>query len=656
MKTIVLIISFLFSLSGFSQKIILNKADQDYEVFAYVDAVEIYEKVLDKGYRNAEILKKTANSHYFKADYRKAFPYYRRLFRYANDLAPEYYYRYAQTLKSVSRYSEADEILEEFYQMNQSDSRARLAKLQPDYRDNIRANSGLFDIGITTINSQESDYGASYYKDQLVFTSARDTGGIKKRVHRWTNSAFTKLYVADLNPRNKELTNVRAFSESLTTKYHESTPAFTKNGETVYFTRNNYVPDKAKRNQEGTILLKIYRAKFDGNDWHQIEELPFNSDEFNTAHPALSPDENYLYFASDRPETNGKSDLFKVEILEDGSFGEPENLGAKINTSGRESFPFVAHDGKLFFSSDGHPGLGGFDVYVTEFNEEKQTYETPQNLGEPINSKVDDFALVLTKDSTGFFTSKRKSGKFKNDNIYRIKQQRGIAFNCKRKMRPKIYDRDTEEPIQYARIRIYDENYNLLEDAKTDEYGEYVSKADQCGGKYYIRVDKKSYETEEVSIILPMEYGVETVRIPLNKRRKAIQKGKDLKEILHIKEIYFDLDKAKIRPDAEVELAKIVEIMKKYPEMKIEIGSHTDSRQTHEYNEDLSQRRADSTRSWIISQGVDAERIKAKGYGETQLVNECADGVPCSEEKHQENRRSEFIILELDELEENETD
>ena len=626
----------------------LQKAEENYETYAYVDASEIYEAVVNSGFYNEDILKKLGNSYYFRAEYRKAFPHYARLFRIAENLEPEYYVRYAHSLKSVKRYTEADAILQEFHDLVATDSRGKLAVEDPDYLGKSRPNSNKFQVGITAINSKSSDYGSSFYLNKVVFTSARDTGGLKNRVHKWTNTAFTKMYMADMHPRTKELSNVREFATELSTKYHESTPTFTPDGKRMFFTRNNFFNNEKKANNEGVTLVNIYEAVYRNGTWVELGVLPFCSNEYSTAHPTIDPSGKFMYFASDREGTLGKSDLYKVALLSDGNFGEPKHLGNLINTEGRESYPFMSPDGKLYFASDGHPGLGGLDIFVAIPNDEGNFVQV-LNLGEPINSNYDDFGILLEEDQTGFFTSNRSNGRYKNDNIYRIKKGWDIQYNCQRKLKILVEDRMTEKRLANANIKIYDQHMKLLEETQTNAKGEVYAKVVECGGKYYVRAGKSGYETKEQSIILQDSDGTDLILLALKERMKEIKKGTDLAKVLEIERIYFDLDKWNIRPDAEVELRKIVEIMKKYPEMKIEIGSHTDSRASFEYNETLSQNRASSTRSWIIAQGIEAHRITAKGYGESRLVNECADGVPCSEAKHQQNRRSEFIIIELEE-------
>lgn len=646
-KLLILLFFFGSSQISLAQNWYLDKANLDQENGAYVDALAIFEVVIRNGYANESILKKTANAYYFQAEYRKAYSKYRLLFRKYKNLEPAYYLRYMHSLKAVNRYDEAEELMQEFSEKYPKESRTELFNLSANYLQDIEAKKDDYEIGITSINSLESDFTPSYYKNQVVFTSARDTGNFVKHRHKWNESPFTKFYIAEMHPRTKELYNVQKFAEDLNTSdYHESSSAFTRDGKTIYFSRNNFIEKNKSTDKEGIQLLKIYRANYVEDEWQNLEELPFNDDEFNTAHPALSPDENFLYFVSDRPGGFGKSDLWKVEIFEDGSFSEPENLGSKINTTGRETFPFIAYNNLLYFTSNGHFGLGGLDLFVAKPDQERD-YTEVQNLGAAVNSNDDDFAMIIDSSNTGFFSTNRRVGRFKKDNIYRIKQRFEPDFDTDPKKKIEILDEETQEPLANIQVKILDEDYNLIDSLQTDEVGRLVLKNLNEINKVYLRFQKEDFEVKEVVLSLEEFSNLDILKVEMRKRLQEIKKGKDLARILQIDEIYFDLDKSNIREDAAVELAKVLATMKAYPDIFIEIGSHTDSRASSAYNNKLSQNRADATRNWLINEGISADRISAKGYGETQLVNRCKDGVDCTEEEHQQNRRSEFIIVEM---------
>lgn len=641
------------SLNGFlmnAQEVKINKADKNYDKFAYVDAIKTYEKVAEKGHKSVEVFQKLGNAYYFQSKLEDANKWYTELFAMNQEVEPEYYFRYAQTLKSVGDYKKADEMMDKFYQKDGSDNRAKIAKSQKDYLSEIKKNSGRYRIENAGINSEFSDYGTAFYKDELVFTSARDTGGISSRKHSWTNQSYTNLFGSKVTD-NGNFETPEKFSKSVSSKFHESTPAFTQDGNTMYFTRNNFNNGKKGSDQSETILLKLYKATKEGDKWANVTELPFNSNEYSVAHPALSPDEKTLYFASDMPGSMGSSDLYKVAINADGSYGTPVNLGNKINTEGRETFPFVSNNNELYFASDGHPGLGGLDVFVTKLSSDGNI-GTIKNVGEPVNSKMDDFAFIIdTKTKNGFVSSNRKEDNLGYDDIYKLTEIIPIPEDCKQFLTGVVVEEDTQKPIANAKVVLYDSKETKLKELTSDASGKYDFGLVDCDSKLRIRAEKTSYNTNEVSVTIPKESGNTNSKVSLELKEQALKPGDSVNNVLNIDIVYFDLDKSDIRPDAAVELAKVLEVMKQNPTMKIDVRSHTDCRHTAAYNLALSDRRAKSTIAWLIKNGIAADRLTGRGYGESQLVNKCSceptNESNCSEEEHQKNRRSIFVITSL---------
>ena len=647
MKLLNITLAFLCTTSLFAQhERELQKANDMYKNYAYVDAIKIYEKIAEKGYVNQEMLESLGNSYYYNAEYKNALRWYEQLFEEGKyDVKAEYYYRYAQALKSVGRYDESDKMMNKFAELTgNTDTRAVLFEENQDYQEVINSNSGRLELHPVSINTEFSEYGTALYGDKLVFTAANSGKTSKGGVSQWTGESYYDLYTADRD--QQALSNKKFFSTTINTPFNESTAVFTKDGNTMYFTRNNYVNRKIGTNVENTILLKILRATKDSNGhWGNVVEVPFNSDNYNVAHPALSPDEKYLYFASDMPGSFGNSDVFRVEILGDNQYGTPENLGNIINTAGRESFPYISKDNVLYYSSDGIPGLGGLDIFAVKFNADGSTSK-PVNIGMPGNSADDDFCFVFNSDSKiGFLTSNRPGGKGKDD-IYSFHEDKPLLFSCQKNIKGIVKDAKTKAIIANAKVILSDK---VMKEVSTDQSktdGTFTFEKVNCNDShYYLRGEKEKYETAEVNVTVGKDEVV--YEIFLNPREVAIKKGMDLAKVFEIKEIKFDYNKANIRPDAEVELTKIVEVMREYPKMKIDIRSHTDSRGADSYNLKLSDRRAKATLEWIVKQGIDRKRLKAKGYGETRLVNGCSNGVPCSEEEHQENRRSEFIVTAM---------
>ena len=641
---IILFITVLTAItSSYAQEGAIKKAEKQYDKFAYIDATKTYERIAEKGYKSADMFQKLGNAYYFNADLAKAAKWYGELFAMNTEVAPEYYYRYSQALKSIGEYQKADQMMATFNQKVTDDSRGKRFIEKKNYLEVIKANSGRYTIEDAGINSAFSDYGSSFSGTKLVFTSARDTGSFSQKKHKWTNQNFTNMYAAE-SGTDGALGTPDKFAKNVNSKFHEATPVFTKDGKTMYFTRNNFNKGKIGKDASKVTLLKLYKATLVENQWINATELPFNSDNYSTAHPVLSPDEKTLYFASDMTGTHGQSDLWKVKINDDGSFGTPENLGDTINTEGKETFPFVTDENELYYATDGQPGLGGLDIFMSRINAEG-TLTAPINIGEPANSPQDDFAyLIDTKTRKGFLSSNRDGGKGFDD-IYKFLETRKLIFE--QELSGLVTDSETGAPLANTKITVLDEKFNKIKEVVSDDKGFYDLGKLESGKTYYVRAEKEPYETKEQKVTLGFDKDKTDLPIQLEKIIKTVTVGDDLAKAFGIKIIYFDLDKWNIRPDAALELEKILDVMKQYPNMKIDVRSHTDSRQTHKYNEKLSDRRAKSTMAWLVKNGVDETRLTGKGYGETQLVNKCADNVQCTEEEHQANRRSEFIITAL---------
>ncbi|RZW46790.1 MAG: hypothetical protein EX263_09055, partial [Flavobacteriaceae bacterium] len=419
--------------------------------------------------------------------------------------------------------------------------------------------------------------------------------------------------------------------------FHESSVAITKDGTTMYFTRDNLrKSNRLDYDKEGTSHLKIYKALYNNGSWNAlVTELPFNDDHFSTGHPALSADEKQLYFVSDRPGGLGQTDLYVVDILENGQYSEPRNLGNKVNTEGREMFPFVSADNTLYFSSDGYLNLGLLDIFKSNvLNDENAE---PENMKAPFNSGFDDFGFYINPDNEkGYFTSNRPHENAKgNDDIYSF-----ASFQCKQMVKGVVRDTDTDTPLSEATVQLFDPSGKEIASATTNEQGEYAFEVD-CNKEYSIRGTKMDYKDDLKELTTTgenaKEHQVDLFLTPLILDNQIV-----------INPIFFDFDKWNIRTDAKYELENIVDVMRQHPSMVIKIESHTDSRGSDRYNMKLSDRRAKSTRNYIISRGIAKQRIEsALGFGETQLLNKCSNGVKCTEEEHQLNRRSYFYIVSV---------
>lgn len=625
---------------GHSQKSQVAAADKKFENNYYVDAIATYERIAEKGYKDEKMFLKLGNANYFNADLSKAERWYSELYKMNKEQEPEFFYRYSQSLKSVGNYDKANEMMELFNKKSENDNRAKLYVNHKNYLEEIKANSGKFTIEDAGINSANSDFGSALLGNKLIFASARPTQGGSKKVFSQTKEAFTDLYETEIGADGK-LSEPKPFGgKEINTPFHESSPVFSNDGKTVYFTRNNFIDGKKGKINKNTMVLKLYKATLDNGSWGNVTELSVNSNDYNVANPALSTDNKTLYFTSDMPGTLGQSDLFKAAINADGSLGSPVNLGNTINTEGRESFPFISFDNKLYFASDGRPGLGGYDIFISKM-EKDGSFKVVENIGAPVNSPQDDFSFTIQTNGKAFFTSNR-TGEKGSDDIYKATE-----IHCAQKTDGVITDSETNKVLPNVKVSLFNEKFELQKESKSDEKG-YYSFETECGKKYYVRAELAEYVTKESAVLIGKEKGTTSLPIALEKSGCKLVVGGDLAKCFGIKVIYFDLNKALITNEALFELEKILDVMKQNPKIKIDVRSHTDSRQTSEYNQILSDNRAKATINWLVKNGVDAGRLTGKGYGESQLVNSCSDGIQCTEEQHQANRRSEFIVVSIE--------
>ncbi len=634
MKKRIYILSLLSALvfnSSFAQKRKASGAIKKYENLSYVESRNQLLELANEEDASSEVIEKLANAFYFNNEMKEASVWYKKLMDLNHPVEPENLFRYAQSLRAQERYEESDKVLNTFSNINPEDSRVKRFLSNPNYVIAIEEMSKDFELLNLDINTVYSDFGTSTYKDHLIFASSRDED---EAIYKWNAQPFLDLF--ELN----EDGSVKEIIGDVNTKYHESSTSFTKDGKTVYFTRNNFFKGKFKKNSENIHGLKIYKATLVDSIWTNVESMPFNNDEYNVAHPALSNDEKKLYFASDMQGTKGASDIFVVDIYEDGTYGEPINLGPKVNTEGRENFPFVSDKGTLYFSSDGHVGLGGLDVFKVDLDKIKESTAMVHNVGKPINSPMDDFGYIINETTgKGYITSNREGGKG-DDDIYSF-----VVPACTKDISGTIINKRTQEILANADVFIYDSNRNLLQSLKSDNQGKFSFELGCKDRTYLIEAKKDKYKDDFTDFSIKADEEP-NLKLELKLEPEAAKIGTDLALLLNLNPIYFDYDKSFIRPDAEIELAKVINYMKEYPSVKIDVRSHTDSRGKDAYNWALSNRRNKSTRAYIIEKGGISEgRLTGQGYGETRLTNKCSNGIKCTKEEHQANRRSEFIVV-----------
>ncbi len=649
MKQVLLVVlSFIFTFSALAQKSKTRKADALFDRLSYLKAAELYEKEVESGNTEPRLLRRIGDAYYYNARMTEAVVWYKKLAdQQGENMDVQYMFRYAHALqgsqqplaaaKWMAKFSDAvenDEILKRNF------GGTTIAEVTQK-----KVNYELFNL---PINTEYSEFGSAIYADRLVFTSDRPKSKTDKELNPWTQTPYSNMWYGKIQENRKDVFDAKLFASRATTEVNESTPAFTKNLRTMYFTRNNFTFRK-KSDKEGTTRLKIYKGEAEVKNkeitWKSIKELPFNSNEYSVGHPALTRDETKLFFASDMPGTVGKSDLFYVDVNKDGTYSEPKNIGTKVNTEARETMP-VFHGDTLYFATDGRVGFGGLDIFYTVMKKDG-SFTTPENAGSPFNSNDDDFALVFGKDKkTGFLTSNREGGQGADD-VYSFAAIPPPP--CVQRIKGTVINKFNGQRIANAKLALRDSIGKVLKRIESNAKGEYdFAIKMHCSEKVRIDAVKEGYSSGKKYAITDDVTGETFVPIALEPNDAIIIRDKGVIK-LDLDIIYFDFDKDNIRPDAAQELDKIVRIMKKYPKMEINIESHTDSRAPYDYNIDLSDRRAKSTRRYILSNGIEDYRIRsAKGYGESRLVNECSDGVPCTEEAHQLNRRSEFIVLRIE--------
>ena len=618
-------------------------ADRDYNEYRYNRAQSAFLQLVrdDADFNDKKVIQSLADTYFFNSQYNQSYTWYRKLISlYPDDVQSIYYLRASISARSSENYSIADRYMQQYFVMEKGTVIEDLYIDDLNYLDSIADLRPKYIVETTKINTEQSDFSSAFFgPDKLVFSSTYQASG--QRDYEWTGEPFLDLYIADIGEEG-QLENTEQIEGDINTAFHESSAVFTKDLDRVYFTRNNYKNGKKRADRKNTVRLKLLTATVDDDgNWSDVEELPFNNDNYSVAHPALSLDGKKLYFASDMPGTTGESDLWYVDIYKDGSYGDPINLGQKVNTEGRESFPYIAEDGALYFTSDALVGFGGFDLFKAELTN-SGIARAPENMGLPINSAGDDFGFLLQTDTnTGYISSNRDGNRGSaSDQIYYFKPSK-----CVVEITGIVTDTKTGNLMPGATVKLLDMGMNVIAEQIVQQDARYsFPEQVECGQAYYLVTENGlAYSIAETTFVAPTTSQTVSVDMAIETFAQDCPPY-DLGCLLGLNPIYFDLNKYYIRPDAEIELTKVYNAMIRFPEMIIRIESHTDSRSPQSYNLRLSQNRATSTRNWLIQRGIAPSRLSAVGYGESQLINRCADGVPCSEAEHQLNRRSMFLI------------
>ena len=620
MKNLYIALSFVvISITVSAQNKNTKIADKLFARFEYVDAVKEYQKLIENGKADPYVYKQLADANYNMFNSAEAIKWYKKATETQQDA--ETYYRYAQMLKAEGKYDDANKQMKKFATAAPSDLRAKAFNENPNYIPSLLDKTKLFDVKSSEISSDKSDFGAVLYDNSLYFASARN--GARKN-YGWTDEPFLDIYKADYNT-DGTITNASPVTE-LNSKWHDGPITISADGKTAYFASESYKekqssPKDKKANAKYSQVY-LFSATKNGDSWGTPSSLPFNDKSFSNSNPSLSRDGKTLYFSSNRSGSVGGTDIWKVAVNADGTYGEPQNLGNKVNTEGNESFPFIADDNKtLYFASSGKQGFGGLDVYQIDLTNGEAT-----NLGKPVNTEKDDFAFTFNESKKIGFLSTNRSG---NDDIFIVNPI------CAVDVLIVVTNAKTGEILANASVSILDDKKNVIATQMSNAKGE-VSYKVECDRAYVVQASKDGFEGNT--------FAVTKSKGPKAKVDAALQPIDVIvteTEII-LKPIYFEYDKSNITQEGAFELDKLVQVMKNNDKMVILAKSHTDSRGSDKYNLTLSERRAKSTVQYIISKGIDASRISGKGMGELEPKEVCN---PCTEAQHALNRRSEFLIV-----------
>ena len=622
MKKLVSTFSLLLLLTtSLAQNKSTEKADKLFESYQYIGAIEAYSKLAEGKNADAYVYLQLANSYYNIFNNEEASKWYAKAVENKTKLDSENYYRYAQTLKSLGKYKEANRQMDVFASLVPNDSRAKEHKLNPDYIPSLNSKTKLFDVSTTSIkNKGVSDFGAFLTNDnELYFASTRTN----KKTDKWNNQPYLDIY--------KSIRNVNGtFSEpvevsELNTPFHDGPVTISTDGNTMFFARDGHSEGQFQKNKSSNTKVGqqgLYIATKTDGKWTNINALPINSKEYSVTNPSLSSDGKTLYFASNMPGGMGESDIWKLSI-NGSNYGKPENLGSKVNTAGKENFPFITEDSTLYFASTGKQGFGGFDVF--KFN--LKGNEESQNVGQPLNSEKDDFGFSFNKkQNVGYFSSNRNG----TDAIY------GASPICKSQAIVLVTNKKTGDIINNANVSILDSKGNTIETTSTNSLGKVNYNID-CNTNYSLNVTAPNFETATFPIS-KVNSGEVTIPAELVPVEVIIT---DREVILN--SVYFEFDKSNITAQGASELNKLVSVMEEYSTMVIFVKSHTDSKGAVAYNTKLSEQRAQATVQYLMSKGISKERISGKGFGSSEPKINCLAN--CTEEENAQNRRSEFLIV-----------
>jgi outer membrane protein OmpA-like peptidoglycan-associated protein/tetratricopeptide (TPR) repeat protein len=620
-KTYILLILVLASSLISAQNKDTQVADKLFKKFEFISAAESYLKLVASNKADGYVYRQLGDCYYNIYNTKEAAKWYAKAIAKKQD--SELYYRYSQMLKAIGNFAESNKQMQKFAEMQPNDSRAKTFNENPNYVPVLLDQRKSFDVKPIDINSDKSDFGAFLMDNTIYFTSARNSNS---KIYSWTKEPFLDIYKANLN-EDGTISNILLLKE-INSKYHDGSVSISQDGSTMYFTSDSFRENSFEKDKASKLKLgrnNIFSAKFVNGKWDEITSLPFNSKDYSTGNPSISKDGKTLYFSSNRPGSIGGVDIWKVAISESGSYGTPENLGKNVNTEGNESFPFITSDNVLYFSSDGKQGLGAMDVYKIDLTKNSEA----KNLGKPVNSEKDDFAFTINENKNIGFVASNRNG---NDDIFKL-----IPV-CNYEVNAIVTNANSGAIIAEANVSILDDKNNIISTIKSNNKGE-VSYTVECEKTYTIQAIKDGFESNSFAVIASNKKGgsikIDAVLMPISE----IITEKEVK----LKPIFFEYNNSNITQQGAFELDKLVQIMKNNEKLIIFVKSHTDNRGTDEFNLLLSDKRVKATIQYVISNGIDPNRISGKGFGETEPKVDCKEN--CTEEEHEQNRRSEFLIV-----------
>ena len=613
-----------------------KEADYFFSQFSYAKAIPLYEEMLENNYNADHANRQLAECYLLIRDFKKAMPYFKAIINDA-DIPTDYYFKYAMALHASGDSDEAAKWLRKYKKTNKNDSRLKKFLKDGNFASVVFNSRERYEVTELDFNSPQSDFGGFPFEGRIYFASSRVEENSDK-IYGWNDEPWLDLYSVEEGLENAIPVKLKG---DINSKYHESTPVFStdyKNDTIIYFTRNNYFHNKVGFGLERDNNLKLFKAELVDGKWTTKKSLRINSDVYSTGHATVSPDRKWLYFASDRPGGHGGTDIWKAKIHERGGILQPVNAGPVINTPGDEMFPFINEEGKLFFSSDGHVGFGQLDVFTTIMDIDGNFVDII-NLGTPMNSSADDFAYYGEKNGINGYVSSNRAGGQGSDDIYRFEFTPGLA------VKGVVTDAINGQVLDSVTITLFDqktkEKIGQTITGNDGKYAMFISRK----RNYRIEAVRKTHPHKDVffnTFDTPRSTKIQTVNIEL-------EPILDVKVLAGLNKIYFDFNKSNIRPDAALELDKVVKLMTKtYPDMIIKLEAHTDPVGSNNYNDALSERRAKSTYEYMIEHGVPKHHILSyKGFGKRKPINHCTSKKDCSPEELELNRRTEFPVIQI---------